>query len=187
VRFRQLAGNRVPPPLNIDTFGYTRVLKSSLVEFSHGPCFTGTVFRAQTLGLTQAQAHRPRWRLFPSVWSFVVLFLSCVRVCVYDLFLFDSDLGLARCLGSEDGPCQRDQQVTRTCTRQQNKPLTRHTNTERAQTTPHEHQASNGATTLNSQSSRRRPQAAAQRCASALGPALLPTRGKEKQVKGQPR
>jgi len=46
-----------------------------------------------------------------------------------------------------------------------NKPLTTHTT--------HEHRASNGAktTTLNSRSRRRRPQAAAQRCTSALEPA----------------
>ena len=45
-----------------------------------------------------------------------------------------------------------------------NKPLTTHTT--------HEHRASNGAktTTLNSRSRRRRPQAAAQRCTSALEP-----------------
>jgi len=35
----------------------------------------------------------------------------------------------------------------------------------------HEHRASNGSTTLDSRSRRRRPQAAAQRCASALEPA----------------
>jgi len=46
-----------------------------------------------------------------------------------------------------------------------NKPLTTYTT--------HEHRASNGAktTTLNSRSRRRRPQAAAQRCTSALEPA----------------
>jgi len=53
----------------------------------------------------------------------------------------------------------KDQQVTRT--RQQNKPRS------------HEHRASNGATTLNSRSRRRCPEAAAQRCASALEPAVL--------------
>jgi len=46
-----------------------------------------------------------------------------------------------------------------------------HTHTAAEQNRSHEHRASNGATTLHSRSRRRRPQAAAQRCASALEPA----------------